>query len=203
MKKSRFWWSISVFEVWAHRRHIRYELRSAGRTLERRAGLVCSSNCAEKQSRGYFKKMSIIHLCIFYFSTSARWGTNKSESQCQSKAARPARCIELFPSGYFAESVSIGANVQFEMFIVTPCFSDSFLNPSDMPFSTSKVHFKIGLLSIWGHVYFIRRVSLKLYKIQKTTCWRINISKSQHTERYLESKAFAVVLIHRKRVLCF
>lgn len=44
MKKSRFWWSISVFEVWAHRRHIRYELRSAGRTLERRAGLVCSSN---------------------------------------------------------------------------------------------------------------------------------------------------------------
>lgn len=99
--------------------------------------------------------------------------------------------------------VSLGANVQFEMFHVTPCFFDSFLNPSDMPFSTSKIHFKIGLLSIWGHVYFNRRVSLKFYKIQKTTCWRINISKSQHTERYLESKPFAVVLIHRKRELRF
>lgn len=79
--------------------------------------------------------------------------------------------------------VSLGANVQFEMFYVTPCFFDSFLNPSDMPFSTSKIHFKIGLLNIWGHVYFSRRVSLKFYEIQKTTCWRINISKSQHTER--------------------
>lgn len=88
--------------------------------------------------------------------------------------------------------VSLGANVQFEKVHVTPCFFDSFPNPSDMPFWTSKIHFKIGLLSIWGHVYFYRHVSLNFYKIHKTTCWRINISNSQHTERYLESKPFAV-----------
>jgi len=75
-------------------------------------------------------------------------GQTNQKVNVNQKAARPGRCIELLPSGYFAESVSIGANVQFEMFNVTPCFSDSFLNPSDMPFSTSKVHFKIGLLSI-------------------------------------------------------
>jgi len=65
-------------------------------------------------------------------------GQTNQKVNVNQKAARPGRSIELFLSGYFAESVSIGANVQFEMFNVTPCFSDSFLNPSDMPFQHQK-----------------------------------------------------------------